>query len=440
MNVYGPTEATICTSLCIRRCRRLGQAADRSTLFAVQYRVDPGDSPASDSAVTGELLIGGPCLARGYLNLPKLTADRFIAADGERWYRTGDLVRCEADGEHVFLGRIDRQIKVNGYRIEPEEIEAVLGRFGVLRSDALARAADATFDAKDPGGLRAAGRSALPAGPSRDPTRLARRLPEWMLPQRMVLLNEMPLTTLGKADTAALAAIRLSARPEAGPSAPPLRPLEQELLAVWQEVLKDTACGVHDDFFQTGGTSLALFEMLALAQTRGIAIPPTVAVRERTIAGIAAAVARGAGPRGADSKAARWLRLDIQPETLKLRQLIDRQFSFGSSFVAEQHRPLDRRDGISRLPRAGRTAPADRACGSLSRPRPRRRLGLPAASLLARQAEHIVDRSRVVAGLHPGGRCLAAEFRPTGTDMERVGGNRCWDLSLRCTGERACVL
>ena len=126
VNVYGPTEATVCTSLCVCDPERWERPLIGRPIDGVRYMIDAPVADRDDPGATGELMISGPCLARGYVNQPDLTAARFVTMNGARWFRTGDRVRRDADVELVFLGRMDRQLKIRGYRIEPEEIEAAI--------------------------------------------------------------------------------------------------------------------------------------------------------------------------------------------------------------------------------------------------------------------------------------------------------------------------
>jgi acyl carrier protein len=208
--------------------------------------------------LAGELHIGGVGLARGYLNRPGLTAERFIPdpfgrEPGARLYRTGDLCRYLPSGDIEFLGRMDHQVKVRGFRIELGEIEAVLAEHEGIR--------EAAVVAREEGGDRrlvayvvaAAGDEADAAGLR---AHLRGRLPEYMVPSAFVRLEELPLTPNGKLDRHAL--LRMDApelrveRPYVAPSTP----VEEELAAMWREILGVGQVGIHDNFFELGGHSL----------------------------------------------------------------------------------------------------------------------------------------------------------------------------------------
>jgi amino acid adenylation domain-containing protein len=206
--------------------------------------------------VLGELYLGGPGLARGYINRPDLTAERFVAhpfdaEPGARLYRTGDLVRWRADGLLDFVGRTDAQVKIRGFRIEPGEVEIVIGQHPDVREAAvLARE-------RVPGDRELVA-YVVPRSPTFTPTGLAdylgQRLPSFMIPTRFMTIAAMPLTPVGKLDRAALAALELPSA--TAPSLPARDPLEARLVAVWEQILGVHPVGVRDDFFALGGHSL----------------------------------------------------------------------------------------------------------------------------------------------------------------------------------------
>ncbi|HMB54187.1 MAG TPA: phosphopantetheine-binding protein, partial [Thermoanaerobaculia bacterium] len=212
----------------------------------------------------GELCVGGASLARGYLDRPGLTADRFVPdpfepSPGARLYRTGDRVRWLPSGDLEFLGRFDFQVKVRGFRIELGEIESVLAA-----QPAVGQAVVVALDA--PGGAGEAGEKLLAAywepaasldGSEDDELRrgLARRLPDYMVPTFIVRLDALPMTANGKIDRRALP------RPEAGGAGEehvaPRNELEELIAEVWADLLSVEQVGVRDHFFRLGGHSLA---------------------------------------------------------------------------------------------------------------------------------------------------------------------------------------
>ncbi|GAB1510341.1 MupA/Atu3671 family FMN-dependent luciferase-like monooxygenase [Actinophytocola sp. KF-1] len=293
-NMYGPTEATIwATSAPVDGTDvRIGRP-----LAGVRAHVVDRELRPAPIGVPGELLLGGPGVAAGYLGRPARTAERFITGpDGDRVYRTGDLVRWGPDGTLEFLGRLDHQVKLRGHRIELGEIEALLAEHaGVGQAVAAVRGegAAATLAAwytgtADPHALRA---------------HLADRLPDYMVPARLTVLDRLPLTPNGKLDRAALpdgdTPVRAVFRPaDSG--------LARTIADVWRTVLRLDRVGLDDNFFDLGGNSLLLLGVRTELLDR---LPAPVSLvdmfRYPTIGTLAAALER-TGPATADaaSKAA----------------------------------------------------------------------------------------------------------------------------------------
>jgi amino acid adenylation domain-containing protein len=243
--------------------------------------------------VPGGLYIGGDCLCVGYARLPERTAasflpDPFASRPGARLYATGDRARYKADGNLEFLGRVDFQVKIRGHRIELEEIEAALLRHpGVREAVVLAR--------EDvPGDKRLVGYVV----PSRQPApttaelraALQQTLPEPMVPWTFALLDSLPLTVNGKVDRVALSAMsapRTVAEAGAGFVAP-RNELEREIGVVWREVLGLPRVGVHDNFFESGGSSLLIVKLHSrLKAALGVDLPVTELFRHPTIDALA---------------------------------------------------------------------------------------------------------------------------------------------------------
>src|SRR5690606_34021223 len=213
--------------------------------------------------------LGGQGLARGYLGRPGLTAEKFVPhphprTPGERLYRTGDLARLTADGEIEFLGRVDDQVKLRGIRVEPGEIERTLAGLDPRIADA------AVLVAGDGGDRHLVGFVAGPADldPRALRDALAARLPGYMVPAWLDRLDAFPLTGNGKLDRKALARVAEGRRHRTAPAAPPRGPLEQEIAAIWRELLPDTEIGREDTFFAVGGTSLTLTRLHERLDTR----------------------------------------------------------------------------------------------------------------------------------------------------------------------------
>jgi amino acid adenylation domain-containing protein len=320
VNTYGPTEATIvATAAELRREESAPSGTEappvpigRPVANARAYVLDPLHAPAP-VGVPGELYVGGIGVARGYLGRPELTAARFLPdpfADepGARMYRTGDRARWRADGEMEYLGRVDQQVKVRGFRIEPAEVEAALLRAPGVAEAVVQVREDTPGDAR----LVAYVVPSVPGEASEDPLReiLRRTLPDYMVPAGFVLLDRIPLTRNGKVDRRALAA------PTAGEAHgdAPRTPTEELLAGIFAEVLGAARVGVRDDFFGLGGHSLLAMRAVSRVRTvLGAELPVRALFEAPTVAGLAPrvdeAVRAGQGmhlpplarvPRGAD--------------------------------------------------------------------------------------------------------------------------------------------
>ena len=260
-NNYGPTENTVVTTWCpvdvdteTDSAPPIGRPIDNTQV----YVLDPHLNPVP-IGVAGELCIGGDGLARGYLNQPELSAEKFIrnpfsTGAGAQLYKTGDLVRYLADGNIEFLGRIDDQVKVRGFRIELGEIETVLCQYpGVQESVVLARE-DTPGDKRLVAYVIPDGGSATLAPELRG--FLRQKLPDYMIPSAFMTLEAMPLTPNGKVDRRALPAPDQT-RPELEEAyVAPRTEAERTIAAVWQEALQVEKVGLHDNFFDLGGYSL----------------------------------------------------------------------------------------------------------------------------------------------------------------------------------------
>ncbi len=241
--------------------------------------------------VPGELYVGGAGVARGYLGRPELTAERFVpdpfgGVPGARLYRSGDRVRRLASGELESLGRVDQQVKVRGFRIEPGEIEAALAEHPDVRECVVLVREDG------PGERRLVG-YVVPVGgraPSVDALRewAAGRLPEYMVPAALVLLDALPLTAHGKVDRRALPAPGAESVARRGEHVAPRNEREAALAAVWREVLRLDRVGVNDNFFALGGDSILSIQVIARAARAGIRLTPRQVFQHQTVAGLAA--------------------------------------------------------------------------------------------------------------------------------------------------------
>ncbi|HVS00501.1 MAG TPA: amino acid adenylation domain-containing protein, partial [Thermoanaerobaculia bacterium] len=245
------------------------------------------------AGVPGELCVGGAGVARGYLDRPDLTAERFVPdSSGGRLYRSGDLARRHPSGELEYLGRIDQQVKLRGFRIEPAEIEAALMAIPGVREAAVILRDDL------PGGP---GLVAYVVGsPSTGDLLvvLRSRLPEPMVPGRFVSLPALPLTPNGKLDRRALPAPE-GGRPGLARSyVPPHTPLERVLAGAWEEALGVDRVGIDDSFFDLGGHSLLATQVISwVRETFEVEVPLRELFERPTVAGLAAALTSDAAAR-----------------------------------------------------------------------------------------------------------------------------------------------
>jgi acyl carrier protein len=241
--------------------------------------------------VPGELYIGGAGLARGYLNQPELTAEKFVANPfsrdpDSRLYRTGDRCRWRADGNLEFLGRLDDQVKLRGFRIELGEIEAVLNEHRDVVQSVVVLREDRTGDKRLVVYCVAATDTNLN---HRDLRRhLQSRLPDYMLPSAIVSLVSLPLTRSGKLDRQALPTPETNRSVAAAAYVAPRTPIQELLSDIWQQVLGIDQIGIHDNFFELGGHSLLAIQFVVRIQREcGVAIPVRTLFETPTIGQLA---------------------------------------------------------------------------------------------------------------------------------------------------------
>jgi len=266
INGYGPTETTtfaVCLTVGPEDLKGesvpIGHPIAKTRIFILDGDLNP---VASDEV--GELCIAGDGVARGYLNQPEMTADKFVtiigSEDSERVYRTGDRARWLKGGTIEFLGRLDDQVKISGYRVEPAEIAAT------LRDHRAVRDAVVLVDEDGHGRKRLVAFVVprwLPA-PTANELRefIGSKLPQFMVPATVTTITEIPLTPNGKVDRAALARGGAASATRSADDAP-LAALEKSIAAIWCEVLGLQTVGADESFFDIGGDSLALTEVHA---------------------------------------------------------------------------------------------------------------------------------------------------------------------------------
>lgn len=293
VNTYGPTETTIvATSWELPQDPGfqlfdvpIGRPIDNTKVYVLDQRQRP-----VPVGVQGELYIGGAGVARGYLNRPDLTREKFVpnpfAPDsGERIFRTGDLVRYRSDGNLLYQGRIDHQVKLRGFRIELGEIESVLDSLPFVQSSVVSVWED------NPGDPRLVAYLVMLNPVEKLDTQAVRQalqqqLPNYMVPSAFVVLDRFPLTPNGKINRAALPA------PEFGNSkdvfVAPRNQMESDLARIWQELFGIEQVGIHDDFFGLGGDSLLAIRLLSQIHSHfHISLPLQKAFQARSVAEMA---------------------------------------------------------------------------------------------------------------------------------------------------------
>ena len=295
LNGYGPTEST--TFACCYRIPThlpesvhsipIGKPISNTRVHVLDRKGNP-----IPVGIAGELFIGGDGLARGYLDDPELTAEKFVPdpfseQPGERLYRTGDLVRYRSDGQIEFLGRLDKQVKIRGFRIEPGEVEAVLARHPEVASAFVMAQEDV------PGDRRLVAYLTRRDG-SRDPLPdvspfLASKLPEYMVPSAFVVLGSLPLNATGKVDWRALPHPALELAEASAGGARPRDTLELVLLKMWEDALGLRSIGLEDDFFELGGHSLLAVRLFAdIEKSFGCSLPLATLFQAPTVTRLAA--------------------------------------------------------------------------------------------------------------------------------------------------------
>ena len=299
-NVYGPTETTIwSTAHRVEEARGpipIGRPIANTRLYVLDRHREP-----VPIGVPGELYIGGAGVARGYLDRPELTAERFLpdrfSADPEaRLYRTGDVVRYRTDGAIEFLGRVDHQVKVRGFRIELGEIESVLARHPAVAQAVVVAREDRPGDRYLAAYLRPAG-----AAPAIADLRafLKEYLPDYMVPSTFTSLSSLPLTPNGKVDRKRLPEPEDRRAVSQAPFLAPRGRTEDAIAAAWREVLRLEQVGIDDNFFDLGGHSLLLVQVQSkLRSALGQEVPIVEMFQYPTVRTMATHLSRPAANAG----------------------------------------------------------------------------------------------------------------------------------------------
>ncbi|HEX8768944.1 MAG TPA: alpha/beta fold hydrolase, partial [Jatrophihabitans sp.] len=297
LNGYGPTETSVYSTAYLdlqplaRQCP-IGRPLANTRIYLLDERLQP-----VPLGVAAEICIGGAGVARGYLGRPGQTAERFLPdpfVPGERMYRTGDLGRRLPDGTISYAGRRDHQVKLRGFRVELGEVEAV------LREQPGVREAAVMLDQDGTGEPRLVAAVACGEAPAHQPAEwrdaLSRQLPGYMIPAVFLELPELPMTTNGKLDRAAL----LRQAREDGPmqvnQSSPRDHVELALYKIWERLLLQPDIGIRDSFFDVGGSSISAIKLAhAIGEEFGQRLPISEIVAHPSIEALAARLRRGSG-------------------------------------------------------------------------------------------------------------------------------------------------
>jgi amino acid adenylation domain-containing protein/thioester reductase-like protein len=305
-NMYGPTETTIWSAVYQVQpgidAVSIGQPIANTQIYIIDQRCQrQGDVLRQmPNGQSGELHIGGDGLARGYLNRVEMTAQRFVpdpfsTKPGARLYKTGDLARIMPDGSIQFIGRVDNQVKIRGHRIELGDIEAAICQSADIQEAAVITREDSVGEKQLVAYLVAANSQNLY---SKLRAYLKEKLPEYMIPAVFVLMDKFPLTPNGKVDRRALPAPSQD-RPELDVQmVEPTNEIEQGLAQIWSQLLGIVPIGIHDNFFDLGGHSLFIAQMMTqVAETFAVKLPLSELFNAPTVAGLAQSILNAQQPQ-----------------------------------------------------------------------------------------------------------------------------------------------
>jgi amino acid adenylation domain-containing protein/non-ribosomal peptide synthase protein (TIGR01720 family) len=285
-NSYGPTETSICvTHYCMDKDVHYGARipVGKPITNTYIYLLDEKLALVPEGCI-GEICVGGVALARGYLNRDDITRQAFVAnpfVPGERLYRTGDLGVWLPDGNLELVGRKDTQVKIRGYRIELGEIESILSQHPNVREAVVLAREDRPGDKR----LFAYVTLTRPASVAELRDHLKKQLPEFMLPSAFVTLADMPVTANGKIDRKALPALQPTEERAAREA--PQNEIQQRLSEIWKEALGVQEIGINDNFFEMGGDSILIIQMVSQAAKYGLKLTPQQVFEHQTIAALA---------------------------------------------------------------------------------------------------------------------------------------------------------
>lgn len=300
VNTYGPTEATISSTLYRAPADLagltdipIGQPIDNANIYLLDRA-----GQLVPVGVSGEICIGGAGVARGYLHRDELTAgkfaaDPFSAVDTARLYRSGDIARWLPDGNIAYIGRNDDQVKLRGFRIEPGEIEAQLRNCAHMREAAVLVREDSPGD-KRLVAYVTCGEQQRASLVEELRGRLQQILPAYMVPSAFIVLDALPMTLNGKLDRQALPAPE-SGGAKSGAYQEPVGVLEQTLAQIWQDVLRVARVGRQDNFFDLGGSSIGAIQVIGRANQAGIKLTLNAIFEQQTVANLASLLAQAVG-------------------------------------------------------------------------------------------------------------------------------------------------